>query len=254
MKKGRGNQIVRMALGVLGYEAAFGVFGFLMMPLATDAAAGVRIGVSALVIAGAWALVFFGAAVRGERDCAVSQMLDKLRAQGMQEKARSEENKRFWRMKAVWAALLGGAPLLLVAVFVAVTAQPYVYALQGTPTWMSSYLARPEIGDALAYLGDTSVSVGVQDYATVAVRFFLFAYVSLFGSMSDAASLLFDRLCPLLALLLPAVYAVGYQFGPVRRTKAVRMIEEAKRRPRKRLKKEARNRLAGKGPEKKELI
>lgn len=115
LKKGRGNQIVRMALGVLGYEAAFGVFGFLMMPLATDAAAGVRIGVSALVIAGAWALVFFGAAVRGERDCAVSQMLDKLRAQGMQEKARSEENKRFWRMKAVWAALLGGAPLLLVA-------------------------------------------------------------------------------------------------------------------------------------------
>ena len=251
MKKGRGNQIVRMALGVLGYEAAFGVFGFLMMPLATDAAAGVRIGVSALVIAGAWALVFFGAAVRGERDCAVSQMLDKLRAQGMQEKARSEENKRFWRMKAVWAALLGGAPLLLAAVFVAVTAQPYVYALQGDPH-VDELVFSPAGNRRRACLSGRYERVGGRAGLRHRRRaFFLFAYVSLFGTMSDAASLLFDRLCPILTLLLPAVYAIGYQFGPVRRAKAVRMIEEAKRRPRKRLKKEARNRLAGKGPKKK---
>ena len=115
-------------------------------------------------------------------------------------------------------------------------------------------MGREEVGRAVAYLQNTVPAAVWTDYVRVGVRFLLFPYVSLLGNMSDAATLLFDRISPLLALLLPAAYAVGYQFGPVRHAKTQKAIEEAKNRPRKRLKKEARQRLAGKTQEKKELI
>lgn len=90
----------------------------------------------------------------------------------------------------------------------------------------------------------------LTDYLRVAVRFMLFPYVGFFGVMDDAATLLFDRIAPALSLILPAAAAVGYQFGPARRKKYVKSVEQVKRTPRKRLKKD-RNRQP---PEKKQLI
>ena len=241
------NRLARMALSVLGYELAFGFVGFVLTPALASAGAAVRMPLVGLVVLALWALAAFSGVGQGERDFAMAEKLEKIPgAQG--------QERRFSRARAVFAALLAASPVVVAAACVAVTAQPYAYTLQGTPSWLGSYMGREEVGRAVAYLQNTVPAAVWTDYVRVGVRFLLFPYVSLLGNMSDAATLLFDRISPLLALLLPAAYAVGYQFGPVRHAKTQKAIEEAKNRPRKRLKKEARQRLAGKTPEKKELI
>lgn len=148
-------------------------------------------------------------------------------------------------------ALLGAALPLICAIIVAITAKPYVYSLQEYPAWLTPYTYRPEIGEAVAYMEGATPTATVWDYMRVVVRFFLFPYVGLLGTMSDSASLLFDRLSPLIMLILPGLSAIGYQFGPNRRAKEAKIIETAKNTPRKRLKK---NRGKNGPQEKKQLI
>lgn len=238
----------------MGYEVAFAVVGFVFTPALVSAGTGLRVFGVGLVVALAWLLTGLAGAARGERDSALSETLGRLAQKGEYTPAPEEKARCFSRSKAVLAALVGASVVLVAALCVAVTAKPYAYTLQGLPDWLGGYVARPEIGEALSYLENVKTSAVWTDYVRVGVRFALFPYVALMGTMTDAASLLFDRLCPLFSLLVPASYAVGYQFGPARRAKAVKQIEEAKHRPRKRLKKEARQRLKAREPQKKELI
>ena len=250
----KNNRLLKTALSILGYEVIFGVAGLLLTSSLSAASAALRMPLVGLIIAAAWALVALGGAAQGETDYTMTETLDKLAKKNGYVPSADEKAKRFSRGRAVLGAALGGLLLFAAALCVAVTAQPYAYSLQDTPSWLNSYMARPEIGNAVAYMQGTVVKSAWTDYVRVGVRFALFPYVSLLGEMTDAASLLFDRVSPLVSLLLPACYAIGYQFGPQRYARTKKAIEEAKSRPRKRLKKEARQRLAGKKPEKKELI
>lgn len=248
------NRLARTALTVLGYEIAFAFVGFVITPALAESAAAIRIPVVGLFIAAFWALAAISGMSRGEREFDMSQKLKKLTDSEGYHATKAEESKRFSRSRVVLAALIAAAPVVIAAVCVAVTAEPYTYTLQGTPSWLGTYMAREEIGAAVAYLQETTVTAVWTDYLRVGVRFLLFPYVSLIGNMTDAAALLFDRISPVLALLLPAFYAAGYQFGPARYAKTRKFIEDAKNKPRKRLKKEAKQRLAGKTSGKKELV
>jgi len=251
MNKWQWGELLRTGLRVLGYQAAFGFFGLMFAPMMMSASTGVRIPLIGLLILGGGLLMFMDGSYRGERDCAVTETLDKLAGKGEYEPTEAELAKRFRRSKGVLGALLGALPVLLLAVYVAVTAVPYAYTLQDLPPWLSTFMPRAEIGDALRYLEDVRVTATLTDYLRIAVRFVLFPYVGILGSLSDAGSLLLDRFSPLLVLIMPAVMAIGYQFGPGRRRKAVLAIAEAKNRPRRRLKKAVKQRAA---PEKKRII
>lgn len=246
------SRLIRAALMIFGYQAAFGFFGFMLTPALIGATSVLRIPLIGLIIGLALVLMFMEGSYRGERDCAAGATIDRLREKGepMANEA-EEEQKRYKRMRGVWTSLLGALPVLLIAVYVAATARLYQFSLTDPPAWLSAYMQRAELGEALAYTRDVQIDVALADYLRIAVRFFLFPYVGLFGTMSDSASLLFDRISPLLALLLPSAAAVGYQFGPIRYKKRLKAIEEAIRKPRKRLKKK---RPEPRRPEKKQLI
>lgn len=252
MKKERAMEVFRTALRVFLYQIVFGFFGFMLTPALIGMAPGIRIPLIGVLILGAAMLMFSDGSYRGERDCGMSETLDRLAKTGNYHASLQEEAKRYWAMKGLLGAFFGMLPLLLVAMYVAIFAEPYAYTLQDLPTWMSAYTRRPEIGDALRYIENLTVSTPAVTYLRVVVRFVLFPYVGLLGEMTDAMSLLFDRISPLLVLVLPTLTGIGYLFGPSRRAKNVKAIEEAKRTPRKRLKKEAKRRLQEK--EKKQLI
>jgi len=253
MRRTRAGEILRTALRILGYQIAFGFFGFMFVPAIMGAGAAIRILVVGLLVVAAGALMFMDGSYRGEKDCAMGETLERLAKKGTYRPSGAEQAKRYSRMKGVWSALLSALPVVLIAAYVAVTARPYEYTLQDLPGWLGAYLPREEIGGALAYLQQPQPAAALTDYLRVGVRFVLFPYVGLLGEMSDAQSLLFDRISPALALIMPTVAAVGYQFGPARRRKSVRAIEEAKSRPRKRLKKD-RSKRPSTEKEKKQLI
>ncbi|MCL1795432.1 MAG: hypothetical protein FWG37_00935 [Clostridia bacterium] len=251
MSKWQRGELLRTALRVFGYQVAFGFFGLMFAPMMMGASVAIRVPLIGALIAACGLLMFMDGSYRGERDCAVTETLEKLTKKGEYTPTGAELAKRYNRSKGVIGALIGALPALALAIYVAVSAVPYTYTLQDLPGWLSTYLPRAEIGDALRYLKDVTVSVTLTDYLRITVRFILFPYIGLLGNLTDAGSLLLDRLSPLLTLIMPAVSAIGYQFGPSRRRKAVKMIEEAKRRPRRRLKKAAKQRII---PEKKQII
>ncbi len=245
-------EIIRTGLRVLGYEAAFGFIGFMFAPTLIDASPAIRVPLLGLLIALACMLLFMDGSYRGERDVALNETLAKLSAKGAYTPSKDEEARRYRRMKGVLGALVGALPLVLLAAYVAITTQPYAYSLQDLPQWLSPYMNRPEVAGGADYLVGVTFTTTVTDYVRVAVRFFLFPYIALLGQTTDAASLLFDRLSPLIALIMPLMAAIGYQFGPMRHAKTAKAIADAKAKPRKRLKKEAKKRLENK--EKKQLI
>ncbi len=243
---------LKTALKIFGYQVAFGIFGFLFTPALIDASPAVRIPVVGILILAAGYLMFTEGAYRGERDCLMGETLEKLSRKGNYQVSPAEKAKRFNRVKGLLSAAIGALPVFLLAAVVAVTAKPYAYTLQDLPGWMTTYLTRAEVSDPLRYMQNVQMAASASDYIRVAVRFALFPYIGFLGTMSDQASLLFDRASPLLALLMPAACAIGYQFGPSRRAKSAKAIEEAKNRPRKRLKKTAKRNKALE--EKKQLI
>lgn len=246
-------EVLKTAARIFGYMLAFGFIGFMFVPALMGASAALRVPIIALLIAAAGMLFFMDASYRGERDSAMSETLDKLaRADSGYKPSAQEEGRRYSRVKGILEPMLGALPLVVVALLVAFMTEPYVYTLQDLPGWISPYMHRPEIGDALAYMQGALPSASAVDYLRIFVRFMLFPYVGLLGTMTDEMSLLFDRLSPLIALILPLVAAIGYQFGPRRRAKSVKTIEQAKNTPRKRLKKDRRK---PNGPqEKKQLV
>lgn len=253
MAKLNPREVCKTAARIFCYMLAFGFIGFMFVPALMGASAALRVPIIALLIIAAGMLFFMDASYRGERDCAMSETLDKLsRTQSGYMPTSREEGRRFHRLKGVLEPALGALPLVIIALFVCIMAEPYVYTLQDLPGWISPYLHRPEIGNALVYLQADLPSASLVDYLRIFTRFMLFPYVGLLGTMSDEMSLLFDRLSPLISLILPLASAIGYQFGPRRRAKNVKAIEQAKNTPRKRLKKDRRK--PGGPQEKKQLV
>lgn len=243
---------LKFGLRIFGYQVAFAFIGFMIIPGMLSMPVGIRLPIIGLLVAAAGVLMFSTGSAWGERDTAMSQTLDRLQ-QGTYTPSADEEAKRYHRIKGVIAGVIGALITFLAAVAVAVTAKPYAYQLQDLPTWMQAYTPRAEIGGALAYMMKDPVSPSVFDYLRIFVRFMLFPYVGLFGEMGDEMSLLFDRISPLLALVMPMLTAIGYQFGPRRHARSVKLIEQAKNTPRKRLKKDREKKNSG-PREKKQLV
>lgn len=253
MTKWYWKEVFNIALRVFGYMLIFGFIGFMLVPGLMGLTAWVRVPLMTVMLVAVAMLFFMEGSFRGERDCVMTETLEKpTRTGGRYEATPAEEAKRFRRMKAPLGAALGILPLFVLAVVVAITVKPYAYTVQDLPSWLSPYLQRPEVGDALVYMRGEPVSASIADYCRVAVRFLLFPFMGLFGTLTDEASLLFDRISPLLALIMPSMVAIGYQFGPRRRARNLKAVEKAKNTPRKRLKKDRKRQTGPK--EKKQLV
>ncbi len=243
MNRSQIKEIGKKALRVIVYELLFGLIGILLVPSLLGASAVIRIALCVALIVIATLMFLTNAASLGETESAAADRLAKSAQKSNYHPSEAELASRYSVKKALLGALLGALPLFILCVLLALTTRPYVYTLQSYPTWLSSYVELPEIGGGIAYLNDIQVNIGIADYLRVAVRVVLFPIVGIFSDLSDSASLLFDRLTPIISLLIPAVFVIGYLLGPGRHAKEAKAIEEAKNKPRKRLKKEARRKL-----------
>ncbi len=205
-----------------------------------------RVVTNVALIAMCGGLLYMSGASHGEADAAFGEIMYQREAEG-KAVPDSEKARCFAPAKGAVTTLLGALPYVLLALILAVTAQLQTYALGVLPSWVSVYQRRPEIGDALKYY-QTASSIGFLDIVRLVVRMFILPFISLVGSSNAHAVLAVERLSPLLVLIVPAGYALGYLRGRELRSRVHTSIAQSRRKKKKRDKKE-RQRRQQKGPE-----
>ncbi|HSK69301.1 MAG TPA: hypothetical protein VLA21_08595 [Candidatus Limnocylindria bacterium] len=160
-------------------------------------------------------LMYSRGAAAGEGDAAFAEIALRSREAGKEVPSR-DLDRCFHPLKGFFTALAGALPWVLLAAIHASMAQKATYTLGALPEWLSSYERRADVGLALSYYHET-VPFGFADFAKIAVRLLIFPFVNMAGPEDVNAMLLIDRLSPLLALVTPAMYGVGYTRGPALR-------------------------------------
>jgi hypothetical protein len=231
--------ILNVALRILGFTAILGFLGLMFAPVLMSENLALRTAMNIALILGAGMLYLQLGAARGEDDSKTDSLRVKAKAKAKTEAGAASAPTAYSRPRVFMGALIGVLPFLLIGIVVAVTAVPYTYSLQDLPGWLNAYLRQPEVGRPLAYYNRTIITP-ITDWLRIGARFAVLPFVYLIAPYGDAASLLVDRIAPLLMLPLPLCYAIGYLSGPARFDKTRRFIEAAKSKPRMRLKKKAR--------------
>ncbi len=248
MLKGRATDVMtfrhalRVAGSVLVAVFIYLVFGSLLMFENLF----LRILTNTALILMSGGFLYMSGATNGEADAAFGEIMYQREAEG-KSIPDSDKARCFMPFKGVYTAILGALPFVLMSLVVAITAQLQTYSLGALPEWLSAYRRQPEVGDALRYY-ESTVSLGVLDFVHLAVRMMILPFVSMVGSGNAQAVLLTERLSPLLVLIVPAGYALGYLRGKEMRVRIHTSIAQSRRRKKNKEKKE-RQRRQQKGPE-----
>lgn len=187
----------------------------------------------------------------GERDCAWGEALWSRREKG--ESLSAEEcDRSFHPLKGFFAVLIGALPFLLVCIMLAVCAERVNYSLGTLPSWTEGLMSQSEFADGLSYYSITR-GLGFVDILRVVVRACLMPFFNVAASISNDAALLMERLSPLLVLIAPMGYGVGYAQGLRTREKVNTSIRIGVDKKRKKQRKEHKARMA-KQPKKPEQL
>lgn len=187
--------------------------------------------------------------VRGENDAAFSEIMY-VRQESGNRVAQTDRERCFHPAKGFFATLVGALPFVLLALVFACLTKPVVYSLGVLPSWMSGVLQQSEMADALAYYNAGS-GIGVVDVLRVLVRAMIMPFVGVASYWGEDATLLAERLSPLLVLITPIAYALGYMRGPEMRTRINTGIKigDAKKKKRERKARRQRQRKSSNTPE-----
>lgn len=186
-----------------------------------------RVVISAIIVLGVLLFLYSEGLNKGARDAASSRFAQKQLEKGNAIGAR-EDAICYHPLKALAAcAMVFGLPLLL-ALFIAATAEEYTYTLQDLPTWLtSSYGARQDVvGPLGAYMQTASGTV--RDWLRVIVRLLELIFVNFFPDPQRMSAMI-DRLSPLFLLTYPLAYMVGYLRGPAADAKLQAQNKKAKK-------------------------
>ena len=169
----------------------------------------------------------FTLSATGVADADASHAADKLEKLG-RPLSRREEAACYQPMKALCACLIVfGVPLVLGA-YLAATAEPYTYALQDLPSWLTgTYGAREDVMAPLAAYAQTA-SVSARDIIRLIVRLTVLVYINLFPDPQTMAQLV-DQLTPLMVLSYPVACMIGYLRAPAVYAKRQSMQRRAKK-------------------------
>ena len=201
----------RRGLKILGYQAVFVFFYIFVGQALMFDSLPLRLVTNALILAALAGLLYMDGMKTGEEDVAYAEIAY-TRQEAGQVIPKEERDRCFHPLKGLFTVLAGMLPLVLICLALAVTAQAQVYHLGALPGWLDGYRTRQDIGLALSYYNQTT-SMGVADVLRIIVRLLLFPYVNMVGTDSPGNLLLLERLSPLVVLLVPMAYAVGYGLG-----------------------------------------
>ena len=219
---------VRSALGFFGILLMAAFMSFLVSSALGFGSVAVRVLMNVAVEAVLLMIFYNTAAGKGSDAVARGEILYQRQQKGISFSA-GEQAVCFHPLKGFVTGLLGSLPLLVFAVVLAATAQRQATGNGGLPAWMSTYLRRTEIGDALtAYT--VSAGMTITDVARLIVRIVTMPFVAMVGPENRDGMLLLERLSPLIVLLPGAAYGVGYLTGKEIRMKVHTEIAQNNRR------------------------
>lgn len=222
-----GGRVLPMAGKLLTLAIAVAVMGLIFSTLQSLGSRALRIVLSVLILAGMLVIHYGEGLSRGVEDAGASRAADKLARAG-HELTPKEEAACYHPLKALCACAAVYVVPLLLAAYLAATAQDYTYALQDLPLWVTqSYGAR---ADVMAPLGAYAQTVGLTlvDGIRIFVRVLELAFINLFDDPQVMTGLI-DRLSPAFILCYPLAYMAGYLCGPARSAKIAAMNKRAKK-------------------------
>ncbi len=222
----------RRGLKLLLYELLFMFLFIIVGGVLTFDSFPLRLIANALVLMACASFLYIDGSRHGESDVAFAEILQGHKDAGKQV-AQSDLPRCFHPLKGVFTAACCALPLVLLCAVHAATAQVQSYTLQSLPSWVSAFSGQNDIGAALSYYGETP-TLGALDVLRVIVRLLIYPFVNIVGVDDRFGLLMMDKLSPLLVLLIPAGYPLGYLQG--RRIRAMvhgDIATDAKKRKRK---------------------
>ena len=130
----------------------------------------------------------------------------------------SEVRVCYHPMKGFMTALLGTLPVLILAVIFAVMTQPQMTDSGTLPSWMSAYVKRSDVANALIHYVEPEGMTFV-DVLRIIIRVTIIPFVSIVGNASKDTLFILERLSPLMVLIPAVAYGIGYTTGKNIRTK-----------------------------------
>ena len=206
-----------------------------------------RILTCALVVAITAYYLYAGGVAQGQTDAAFGEILYSRREDGHEITAADSE-RSFQPFKGLFAVLIGSIPFVLFTLVFAFLTEKTSYTLGTLPGWMDSLTAQTEVGDALGYY-HVQRSMGVVEIMRVIDRAMIMPFINVASYFGAEACLLAERLSPLLILIAPMGYALGYSQGLRFRTRintGIKMGDDKKKRKERKARKQ---RQRSKAPE-----
>lgn len=189
------------------------VLGMLFSTLQGIQTIWLRLALSTAVVAAMLALFFSEGLSKGGEDAAASRFYMQMQKNGHTLERHDDEQCYHPLKAALSCAAVFGLPLLL-AVYLCIVAEPYTYALQDLPTWLTgSFGARGDIMGPLSAYMQRGAAIGPTGWIRVFVRLFVMSFVNLFQDPLTMTATI-DRLSPLLVALYPIAFMIGYFCGP----------------------------------------
>lgn len=202
---------LRRGLRILGYLLISGVLYFFLGQLMVVDIAWLRVLINLVVILGFCALLYSTGAREGEGDVSFAEIAYNRRQDG-REIPKADLDKCFHPLKGFVTAFFGSLPLVLLCLVYAFSAVADHYVLGALPSWVAGYQQRADIGLALSYY-ENRAGIGLMDVLRLLVRLLVFPFVNMAGSRNAQALLMIERLSPLLVMVPPLFYGLGYLRG-----------------------------------------
>lgn len=196
-----------------------------------------RLAMNSAVILLSLFIVFNNGSRRGAEDVAKGEILWQREEKG-QPFSDGERKMCFHPMKGFLTGLIGSAPFILLALYLALNTSLQMTEAGTLPSWMQAYTGRSDIGSALISYTQPEGMKAI-DFIRAIVRIMILPYINIAGSANKSGVLLVERLSPVLLMLPAAAYGLGYLTGKKTRTRIHTMISENDRRRIRREKKRA---------------
>lgn len=184
---------------------------------------------------------------QGQNDAAYGEIMYARRQEG-KELTKKDTDRCFHPMKGYFAAMVGALPIVLVTLVFALITKPAVYRLGALPQWTQGLMNQSEFGDALRYYGQNT-GMQFMDVLRVIVRACVMPFINVAVLISDSATLLVERLSPLLVLIAPLGYGIGYRRGLKLRARINTGIKMGDARKKRRERRERKARRQNRAPE-----
>lgn len=188
---------------------------------------------------------------QGENDSAYGEIIYARRESGKTVPA-EECERSFHPMKGIFAALAGSAPFVLLALVFAFMAEPVYYTISVLPSWTEGLMTQTEFAAGMAHYAVNETMEAV-DIMRIIVRSMVMPFVNIASGYNVSEMLLVERLSPILVLISPLGYGIGYMGGQRLRDQVNTGIkvgdERKKKREMKARKKRQRQQRPAKGPE-----